>query len=419
MGDKIILHIDFDSFFASAEQQYNPKLRSLPLGITAANGRTAIIAASREAKAMGIKSPTTTWQARKICPSLICVKADFIRYYEISKKFIDICKQYSPFVEVFSIDELFMDVTQVAYLFGGVDQLIVKLKAQIKKEIGKYITVSVGVSFNKLLAKLASGKKKPDGVYKIFKENVEEVFKESKLTDICGIGSKIAVRLNMLGIYHLLQLRTVSEKSLVKEFGPHEAAFLKNVAWARDSAQVAPFGKVPQVKSIGRNFALPYNQHNQRMILQNIFELCEEIALKLRRLNKKARTVGLSLSGTRHEHGRKTVPFYMDSGDELFDLCKRFYLDWKWESLGDGMVRQMSVWVENIQEASLISRTIFDLDFSKEQLLKTVDLLNERFGHHTIRNGFLLYSPKLKTVPNGFLADKYERTLLAKSYDEV
>src|SRR5437660_1782874 len=142
----IILHIDFDSFFASVEQQCNPALRNHPVGITAHNGRTAIIAASREAKAKGVISPSRTYDAQRICRNIVFVTADFEKYYEISKKFLKICTDYSPFVEMFSLDEVFMDVTQTVSLFGGVDLLIKKIKQKIKEEIGEYITVSVGIS---------------------------------------------------------------------------------------------------------------------------------------------------------------------------------------------------------------------------------------------------------------------------------
>ncbi len=155
--NRIILHIDFDSFFASCEQQFNPAWRGKPIGVTATNGRTCIIAASREAKKLGIKSPSRVWEAQQIVPDFIAVPAHFDQYWEISKKFIAIAKDYSPYVEVFSLDEVFIDVTKTAHLFGGVESLIQQIKERLAREVGPYITVSVGISHNKLLAKLASG----------------------------------------------------------------------------------------------------------------------------------------------------------------------------------------------------------------------------------------------------------------------
>jgi DNA polymerase-4 len=130
---KTILHIDFDSFFASVEQQYTPSFLNKPLGVTATNGRNCIIASSREAKALGIGTATRVHDALKICPTIALTGADFRKYWQESQKFIKICKDFSPYVEVFSIDELFMDITTTAHLFGGIPTLIQQIKYSITK----------------------------------------------------------------------------------------------------------------------------------------------------------------------------------------------------------------------------------------------------------------------------------------------
>lgn len=414
---RIILHIDFDSFFASVEQQDHPQLRGKPIGVTAAHSRSAIIAASVEAKKMGVRGGSSSREAFALCPTLTLVPAHFTRYFNISKEFLKICRLYSPYIEVFSIDELFMDVTATASLFGGVENLIGKLKTQIKRDIGEWITVSVGVSYNKLLAKLGSGLNKPNGMFLITPENLDTVYSQIELTDICGIGFRIEKRLRMLGVTNLLKLRQVSFDQLKAEFGPHEAAFLKQVAWAQDETQVVHFGHAPEVKSVGRNYTLPRNEHNQRVILQNIFELCEEISIKLRRLQKKSKTVGLYLGGTKSMHGNYTGEMYMDTGKELFEVCRMFYNKWQWgQGEHDGMVRRISVWASNLVDTHAVQHSLFDVNYRNDKLVHTIDTLNEKFGDHTIRNGFLLYSDKLTTVPNGFLADKWDRMQLTKLY---
>ncbi|MBI2420700.1 MAG: DNA polymerase IV, partial [Candidatus Levybacteria bacterium] len=164
---RVILHIDFDSYFASVEQQFDPKLRGKPIGVTATNGRTCIIAASREAKKLGIPSVTRVWEARKVCPEIITVPAHFGKYWEITQKFLNICKDYSPLVELFSLYEVFIDITPTENLFDGRLEIVRKIKQRINDEIGEYITVSVGLSHNKLLAKLGSGLDKPNGFVEI------------------------------------------------------------------------------------------------------------------------------------------------------------------------------------------------------------------------------------------------------------
>lgn len=409
---KIILHIDFDSFFASVEQQNNSEFRGKPLGVTATNGRTAIIAASREAKAKGVKSPSRTFDALRICPDIQFTGAHFREYFEISKKFIAICTRFSPYVEVFSMDELFLDITQTAKLFGGVRNVVNLIKASIAKEIGEYITVSVGISYNRSLAKLASGMRKPNGVFEITRESLDAVYKEAELQDICGIGPRIEKRLHSMGVYHLLQLRHVTLSQLEAEFGPVEARFLHGVAFGEDDTPVKHFGDAPEAKSVGRNYALARNEYNQRLILQNVFELCEEVSIKLRRLNKKAKCIGLSLRGVASMSGNKRLPVYSDSGKDLFSACFSLYKQWQWDKLQNPMVRQISVWASHLSIYAATPMSLFD-NPKQEKLQTTIDMINEKFGDHTIRNGFLLYSPKLTTVPNGFGADRLDRKELS------
>lgn len=405
---RTIFHIDFDSFFASVEQQYRPEVRGKPMGVTAANSRTCIIASSREAKRMGIKTGARSFEALKVCPDLILVPADFNKYFEVSKKFLNICKDYSPFTELFSIDEVFMDVTKTSHLFGGTSKTVEIIKKRIKKEIGEYITASFGISHNKLLAKLASGMDKPNGLTEIKPEDVLKVYEKIELTDICGIGERIRRRLNDIGIDNLIQLRNTPLEMLIKEFGNVEGHFLKAVGLGIDESNVIAYTEPTEVKSVGRSYCLPKNEYQKRVVLQNLFELCEEVGIKLRRLGKKGRTIGIGLNGDVHIGMRKTFKDYSDTGQEIYDLAMPF--------LKEGFkkqkyVRQIHVWVSSLEEKKNLTPSLFD-NIRKEKVVKTIDEINEKFGDHTIRNGFLLYSEKLTTVPNGYLADKYERMRL-------
>jgi DNA polymerase-4 len=412
----IILHIDFDSFFASVEQQYNPSLRGKPIGVTASNGRTAIIAASREAKKRGIKSPSSTYTAKEICPEIQFVKADFVKYWDVSKKFIGICKDYTPYLEVFSIDELFMDITLTAHLFGGKEKIIAEIKRRIREEIGEYITVSIGISENKLLAKLASGWNKPNGHYEITKENLEQTYQEADLTDICGIGPRIQKRLNQMGIYTLLGLRDTRLISLIAEFGHIEGTFLKQVGLGLDTRPVVPYTQESDAKSIGRQYCLPANQYDEASVLQNVYELCEELGIKLRRLKIKARRIHIYLSGSISVSVHKTSDLYVQTGREIFQVCLQqithptsgFYDVAKEERY----VRRIGITVSLFEHERAIPEDLFGEKKKQDTLTKIIDTINTKFGDHTIRNGFLLYADKLTTVPNGFMADRYERQLL-------
>ncbi|GIW61686.1 MAG: DNA polymerase IV [Patescibacteria group bacterium] len=416
MSQRIILHIDFDSFFASVEQQCNPFLRNKPIGVTATNGRTCIIASSREAKRLGINTGMRTFEALRICPNIIFVPADFRKYWEVSKKFIALCSDFSPEIEVFSLDEIFMDATLTVHLYGGVESLVRTIKLRIQEELGEYITVSVGIAPNKMLAKLASGLKKPNGVFVISSDQIESVYSIAKLQDICGIGPRIEARLNQMGIYTLNQLRRTPLSALIAEFGPVEGQFLKDVGLGKDTSQVRAYTKTAEVKSVGRQYCLPQNEYNRRVILQHIYELSEEIGRKLRKLKKKARSVGLSLVGSYTLFGQRTKEQFIDSGLDLFKESLSIIRRESGGELPLGYVRRIGVWAGYLKDSQYIPSPLLYEDKRKERLMQVVDALNERFGDHTIRNGFLLGVPHLTTVPNGWMSDRFERKKLAEEY---
>lgn len=413
--ERTILHIDFDSFFASVEQQRNPYLRNRPVGVTATNGRTCIIAASREAKRNGVKSPSLTFDAQKICPRIIFVPAHFVEYWKITKQFIALCNTFSPTVEVFSLDEVFMDVTQTAKLFGGMYPLINQFKQKLSATVGACITASVGIAPNKLLAKLASGLQKPNGVMEITNENFLQVYTNTKLTDICGIGYRIEKRLIQMGIADLIKLHHAPLPTLIAEFGNVEGQFLYNVGQGIDDRPLIPHELRPDVKSVGRQYCLPHNEYNSRRVLQNLYELCEEVTFKLRSLNKKARHIGFYLSGERAYGGRKTYTTYINTGRELYDGCCGLLQESEQLSAAaiqkynflQGYIRHISVWVSYLENNENLPASIFPSDQRYERVVHVMDALNERFGDHTVRNGFFLYADKLTTVPNGFTVNRY------------
>lgn len=349
------------------------------------------------------------------CPDIIFVSANFDKYYEVSKKFLQICQQYTPYIELFSIDEVFMDMTQTIHLFGDIPTVITIIKEHLAREIGPFITVSVGVSYNKLLAKLASKKNKPNGLFVITPENRRTVYAISSLEDICGIGNNIKKRLNINGIYTLHHLEKTPLIKLITEFGKIEGIFLKNIGLGIDNDEIIFYTDIPSVKSLSRNYSFDKNEYNQRFILQNIYELSEDIARRLRSLNKKAKTIRFSLRGNRIECGQRTFLSHTSSGKNIFIACRDFYKQWKWNNLffpEQGMVRVISILVENfIINSETIS--LFQKDRDEKALTEAIDILNKRFGDYTIRKGFLLNAKKLKIVPNGYLADKHERTKLA------
>lgn len=398
-----ILHVDFDSFFASCEQHFNPNLRGKPIGITAENGRNCVIAASRESKRRGVKSPNTTWEAKRTCPEIQFVKADFERYLEITKKLLSIATSYSPIVELFSLDEVFIDLTPVRNLHPSTLSVVENFKEKLKEEIGPTITVSIGASYNKLLAKLATGLNKPDGFAAIDSSNKDRILSEIELTDIMGIGERYKRRLNILGIFNFRGLREYPMHLLKSEFGNVASQHLKAISMGIDDSPVVSYTEKTETKSVSRNYCLPHNEYDKEKVRKTIYELCEEVAIKLRRLKMKGRTIGLYLHGNEQMGARKTISKYTSSGKEIFEICSYFFKKWKLS-----YVRQVSIYVLNLIDEQYITPSLFE-NPKNEAIARLVDQINDRFGHHTVRRGYLVYAPKLPTRPNGYLADRWQR----------
>lgn len=397
-----ILHVDFDSFFASCEQHFNPNLRGKPIGVTAENGRNCVIAASREAKTAGVRSPNTTWEAKKICPKIQFVKADFERYLEITKKLLEIASCYSPLVELFSLDEVFIDLTCVRNLYDPLF-VVCDFKRRLREEVGPTITVSMGLSYNKLLAKLATNLNKPDGFAAIDKSNKDKILFQIELSDIMGIGERYKRRLNMLGIFNFRDLQNYPMYLLKAEFGNVASQNLRAISMGIDDSPVVSYTEETETKSIGRNYCIVQNTYDKEQVLKIIYELCEEIAIKLRRLKMKGRTIGLSLYGSDSFGERKTILRYTNQSPDIFEICLRFFKKWNPE-----YVRQVSIWVTNLIDEQYSTSSLFESP-KKEIITRLVDQINNRFGHHTIRNGYLVDAPRLHTKPNGYLADRWHR----------
>jgi len=157
------------------------------------------------------------------------------------------------------------------------------------------------------------------------------------------------------------------------------------------------------------------------LFLRILRDNCEEVGIKLRRLSKKARTVGFYLTGEESYHGRKTLKNYIDSGAEIFEIFKIFYKEWDLakKDRQEAMVRQISVWATNLEDCQNTPLSLFDFENKKNTIQNTVDSINERFGDHTIRSGFLLYADKLTTVPNGYMADRFERKRVSEKFQDL
>lgn len=417
----VILHLDMDCFFASVEQQANPKLVGKPVGVIKGEGRTCIIAASREAKKLGIKTGTTIYDAKKIYPKIILVPADFDKYFSVTKKFIEICSRYSPDLEVFSIDELFLDVTRTTDLFNGTSGIIRGIKDAIKQEIGEYITCSVGISYNRLLAKLASGINKPNGVFEITKENKDEVLFSAKLTDVCGLGFALEKKLFDNGITNFKTLREIPIEYLQTTFGPFWSVELKTLSCGEDDSLLTRVGEIPKMKSVSRTFTLYQNTTDLKIIRATLRNLCEEASGKARKMGMTGRQIGVAVRGEGGTAGRvpavalakeggerisdsrhRTLKYFIDSGSDLFEIAWKLFEEIQWS----GSVRFLGVWLGMLKPKDELTASLFPEEKRKENLTLAMDKVNKKYGELTLYPAVLLQGTKIKSEVNGFLGDK-------------
>ncbi len=398
---RTILHLDMDSFFASVEQQANPFLAGKPVGVVKGPGRTCLIAASREAKKLGIKTGTSVFEARAIYPRIALVPADFDKYFSVTKIFIEICSGYSPDLEAFSIDELFLDVSQTKDFFEGSLGICRRIKEQIKKELGQHITCSIGISYNRLLAKLASGIKKPDGIFEITPQNRDEVLFSCRLTEVCGLGFRLEKRLFNLGITNFKNLRKIPVECLEASLGPHWPAELKKLSFGEDDSLLTRIGEIPKMKSVSRTYTLYQETRDLKKIKATLRNLCEEAAFKAREMGASGRLVGLAVRGNgTGEFRRQALKYFLDSGKEVFGVTWTLFSQMKWQI----PVRFLGVWLGDLRPNPGLT-----LNFFKEQQQKltwAMDQVNRKFGELTLYPAIMLGNSLIKSEANGFLGDK-------------
>ena len=399
---RVILHIDLNSFFAMAEQQVNPFLRGKPVGILKAIGRTCVIAASVEAKKYGVKTGMAAFEAKKLCSAIILLPADFDKYADITYRFINICKTYSPTCEVFSLDECFIDISETEKFFNGALACAFEIKDRLKSEIGDFMTCSIGISHNRLLAKLASSQIKPDGLFTITEDNALEILDQSDLLDVCGLGFGLYTHLVGLGIDNFPKLRLCSLYFLNKHFGSYWSLHLYNVSRGIDNSPVMPLAEIPDAKSVSRTYTTHRLLTKKEEILKLMRNLCEETANKARQMNLCGRYVGLALRSSQKSYwGHRTLKTYIDDGKRLFDLCCQISQSWPIDH-----VRFCGVTLGMLTKNQYLPIPLLPSDKRQLDLMSTIDRINKRFGDYTIFPAQLLGMDIVRPEVNGYFGDR-------------
>ncbi len=289
-GPRTILHIDMDAFFASIEQATNPALVGKPIAVVGSKKRTVIVTSSYEARKHGVKTGMTATEGKRACPDLILVPGNNRRYIDASVRILTIMRDYSPDVEVFSIDEAFMDVTGSLRLFGGAEAISREIKRRIKEDLN--ITCSVGVAPNKLVAKLVSGTMKPDGLTIVTEDGVGPLMETMPIEEICGIGSRLGKILKGLGIVTCGELGRYPVSVLKQKFGV-VGERLHYMGLGVDETPIVPLGQEDAAKSIGHSMTFPYDIEDQPGIHRYLLHLSAKVGRRMRKAHCSGRTVYL------------------------------------------------------------------------------------------------------------------------------
>jgi len=380
MSDNIrtIIHIDMDAFFASVEQKANPKLKGLPVAVCGKGKRGVIVTSSYEAREMGIETGMTPNMAKRLCPEVILVPADIEKYIYTSAKLISIFEEFTPVVEPYSIDEAFLDVTGSLKYFGGIENIINGLKKRIGSELG--ITASIGVAPNKLLAKLASGMNKPDGVFIINQGDIKDILRKTPVGKLCGIGKKMEAYLRDMGVRTIADLGSLSVPELKRRFGII-AQKLHLMGIGDDPSPVIQRGKETDAKSIGHSLTLERDILSVSEIRGILFTLSEMVGRRLRRDGFRGRTVTLTLrySDFYTFSRRKTISTYIYSSDDIFKVSFGIFSSIRYIK----PVRLLGVAISNLVKTP-VSLPLFEWMRKKENLTKAIDEINNRYGDFTI-----------------------------------
>jgi DNA polymerase-4 len=389
--DRTILHCDCNGFYASVECALNPELKKVPMAVGGdPESRHGIILAKNElAKPYNIQTAETIWQAKQKCPNLVIVPPHHEIYRQYSKRVNDIYKQYTDLVEPFGIDESWLDVSGSQRLFGDGKTIADELRSRIKNEIG--LTISVGVSFNKVFAKLGSDYKKPDATTVFSRENWKELIFPLPAKDLLYVGKTTENALSSMGIHTIGALaaadRTVLEKRLGKS-----GTMLYIYANGLDNSPVKSIYDEDEIHSVGKGKTFSSDISDETQIHHEVNILSENIAARMRRNGVKCSTVQVQIKNpqfrTISRQKKLERPTYL--AKEISSVAMEIIRE-SWNMKNP--IRMITVTGANIIAEDKITEqlSLFDIEDNsrekREHLEKTMDLLKAKFGTETISFG--------------------------------
>ena len=390
--ERIILHLDMNAFFASVEQRDNPWLRDQPVFVCGnRHSRTVVATASYEARAFGVKTGMPIQEALALCPSAILVEGHPAKYADTFRQVAHMMECYGPDLEVVSIDEAFLDLTRTADRFGGALAIAGALQRDVKSHLG--LPCSIGLGPNKLIAKLASSRKKPNGITQIRSQDIDALFAELPIGEICGIGQAFQAALHAQGITICGELAQLTSAQLMTQFGVCAGFHLSRLARGLDESPVVPTYAAPPAKSMGHLHTLAHNTAEVAVLRGILLDLSEKVGRRLRAERAAGRTVTLTLRyGDFTTFSRaRTLSHAIDDGAEIYAVGCRLFST---VALAHA-VRMMGICVSGLSYG-MCQRWWLPERIRQEQLVGACDRINDRFGEATISRAALLGAPEAR-----------------------
>ena len=389
---QMIALVDMDSFFASIEQFDQPELFGRPVAVTNGLQGTCIITRSYEARYWGIKTGMRLKEAKKLCPGIIQRPSRPKRYAEISTKIMQALTTITPDIEVYSVDEAFLELTHCQKIIKSPEVIANKIQNLVNEVSG--LSCSIGISGDKTTAKYAAKQNKPHGITVIHPEKSEEALSDAPVTDLCGIAKGIERFLNAHGVYKCGDMKNIPISVLGKHFG-HPGRRIWLMAQGKDPERIKT--DIAEPKSIGHGKVMPPNTKSIRIILMYLQHMSEKVGSRLRKHRLQSDCFYIGIKCKKGWIGdRMKYPYPTDDGKSIMKLGRQMILE-RWT--GDGINQ---IQVTAVRPKALAQQIDFLEDINQNihvrEKNRVMDLINNRYGDLTIAPSNLIKRSSMPDV---------------------
>ncbi len=397
---RTILHSDLNNFYASVECLRNPEIMDKPVVVVGSkeDRHGIVLAKNMLAKGLGVKTGDVYWEAKQKCgDTLVEVQADFSTYINVSREVRKIYEDYADRIEAYGIDECWLDVSSSLKLFGNGREIAEIIRERIKKEIG--LTVSIGVSWNKIFAKLGSDMKKPDAVTEITPENYKTKVWTLPVEDLLYVGRATQQKLNRIGIKTIGDLAQADEQTLVNLLGKW-GSYLHTFANGKDESPVTKIGEEESIKSIGNSLTVYRDLVDDNDVEPVIYLLADSVCARMREAGlNKARTVHVYARANNLVGYQKQGKLPRPSGT-VHDVAKTAFKLFKEVFPWEKPVRSLGISVSDFLFGNEQLDLFGDLEKDEKQkrLDNAIDKLRAKYGNNIIQAAIVYNDPKLKDL---------------------